>query len=305
VTRQPKSSPEAAYLTLASKFKRLAIQLRVPVSEREDCVQETWLALMKMHPDWSLDEPVTHRWLLAVARNKARDCHRRMSRGREISTNDMARFAWTQTISEQPDHHSREGAQPAIVSALSTALKGLPEIDREILAARAVGEQSYREIATRLKITTRRAKEHYQRARRKVMRLMTADDHGAFGARNGERGGGSVVALGVQPACHRLLSLLPFLLTERGGFAPVFGASPNGLARRSRLWRAPSCDINTMARGASRFRRWRSQEWQCGGRVAGTPRLRRSPPLRFEEVANPALPVPILTAKRRDQQVQP
>ena len=79
----------SSLISIGAQLRDLVRRCGVPDSECADCVQETLLALLKTHRDWTLDEPRTLEWLKAVAHNQALMCHRRLRSHRNQSIDDL------------------------------------------------------------------------------------------------------------------------------------------------------------------------------------------------------------------------
>ena len=128
----------AAFGELYERFGRMVhgvLLAHVPYAEVDDLVQDVFLIALRRLD--SLREPVAFAgWLLAIARNRANDFHRRprpSEEFQEVSGN------------KDPDEHEAQAALAAIQS--------LPEAYRETLSLRLVEGMTGPEIAARTGLT--------------------------------------------------------------------------------------------------------------------------------------------------------
>jgi len=108
---------------------------RVPPGEVDDLVQDVFLvALRRLHT--LRDAEAFGGWLAAIARNRARDYHRRPSAGEEL-----------------PEDTAGTDAGQTEAWAVLAAIRGLPEAYRETLILRLVEGMTGPEIAARTGLT--------------------------------------------------------------------------------------------------------------------------------------------------------
>lgn len=128
----------AAFGRLYGRYARVVhgIMLsRVPPGEVDDLVQDVFLvALRRLHT--LRDAEAFCGWLAAIARNRARDYHRRPSAAEEL-----------------PEDIAGQDAGQAEAWAVLAAIRGLPEAYRETLILRLVEGMTGPEIAARTGLT--------------------------------------------------------------------------------------------------------------------------------------------------------
>ncbi len=120
----------------------------VPEGGWEDCVQETWFALLQEPPDWALDDLRTWRWLRHVARNQARNARRREQRHRRVSQDEQAFILDAAADPFPPDDQEADPATPLSlrVARIWDVLNELPEINRRIFILHALDGLTHAEI---------------------------------------------------------------------------------------------------------------------------------------------------------------
>jgi RNA polymerase sigma-70 factor, ECF subfamily len=128
----------AAFGELYERFGRMVhgvLLAHVPYTEVDDLVQDVFLiALRRLE---TLREPVAFAaWLLAIARNRANDFHRRPRQSEKV-----------QDSSASPDPDEQEAR------AALAAIQSLPEAYRETLSLRLVEGMTGPEIAARTGLT--------------------------------------------------------------------------------------------------------------------------------------------------------
>jgi RNA polymerase sigma factor (sigma-70 family) len=118
------------------------LRATVGPSDADDCFQETFIAALRAYPD------LRHRrelrgWLMTIARRKAIDHHRAVSR-RPLP---LAEPPEPRSNGHRPQAGVDEAAQ---ATALWRVVSALPEGQRAALALRYAGGLRYREIGTAL-----------------------------------------------------------------------------------------------------------------------------------------------------------
>src|ERR1700682_889465 len=109
-----------------------------PVDQSEDVVQDILLAVHLKRHTWDADAPFAP-WLFAIARNKLIDSLRRRGRRVFVNIDDFA-----ESIPSEP------GAGAAPPSEVAAQLQSLPERQREVLQAMAVGGASIKDTAAKI-----------------------------------------------------------------------------------------------------------------------------------------------------------
>ena len=170
IVGQHPSSDRDGFAPLQAWLLRLTARYRVPMSEREDRVQEALLALLREHPDWPTDEPETWLWLRRIAHNLARNVLPRRQRHRPVSQDEQALILDGLADPFPPDDEDADAAAlPSSLSARVWAVvkSELGEVDRDIFTLFVAG-LDYAEIAERLGLTPDHVRVHCNRAARKV-----------------------------------------------------------------------------------------------------------------------------------------
>lgn len=133
-----RSGDRAAFGELYERFGRMVhgvLLAHVPYAEVDDLVQDVFLIALRRLG--TLREPVAFAgWLLAIARNRANDFHRRPRPNEEVQDS---------STSHDPDEQEARAALAAIQS--------LPEAYRETLSLRLVEGMTGPEIAARTGLT--------------------------------------------------------------------------------------------------------------------------------------------------------
>ncbi len=153
--------------SITDRLKRRMMQDRVPDSDCEDCVQQVWLALLEVHPEWALGEPRTMAWLLAVAHNKAMDFRRQLSRHGSRSIDELHSPPVTDPPREIEEEVVPGGRDQALISGLQDALTQVTDLNRQIFARRVQGD-TYRQIGDDAGLPPDQVRARYHRVLRKV-----------------------------------------------------------------------------------------------------------------------------------------
>jgi len=124
---------------LRSVARRGLVRAGLAVTDAEDIVQETLLAVHLKRQTWDETLPFTP-WLRAVARNKLIDAMRRRGRRTFVPIDDFV-----DTLASE---------EPVLVPAkLDEHLQNLPEGQRNVVTAISLNGASIREVATRLNMS--------------------------------------------------------------------------------------------------------------------------------------------------------
>ena len=177
---------------VSDRLRILVACLGLPRSEREDCVQEAWLALLRKHPDCTLEEPDTQAWLCGVVRKKAIDHHRHRRRHPVQSIEDVGDLADKRP--DGVDDDDNVGQTTPDASAIQDALNALKPINREIFLLHAREGLDYAHIGEILGLTAAQVRSRYCRARKQL-----ASDRRCVDAWLRSRGGGHGKDGGFQP----------------------------------------------------------------------------------------------------------
>ena len=151
-------------MSVGAQLSGLVRRCGVPDSECEDCVQETWLALLKTHPDWTLEESRTLAWLLAVAHNQALMYHRRVRSHPSRSIDDLDSIPFRDTFPQTDREDGQDSRRQVMMPRLQTCLKRLGEVNRQIVIQRVQQGLTYQEIAEALGLTSEQVRLRFYRA---------------------------------------------------------------------------------------------------------------------------------------------
>lgn len=174
----------AVFWRVQARLKRVVARHGLPEADQEDCVQETWLALLVRDPDWSLDDPKTWRWLQRVVHNKAMDVHRRRGRHAFEPLDGQVRILASPV---SPDHPGRldfdSRPTPALtLDRVAEALEELAGVDRTVFTQHARDGATFAAIGRGLGLTAGQASARYNRALLRVRsRIGIQSIHAAMG----------------------------------------------------------------------------------------------------------------------------
>ncbi len=133
-------------------------------ADLEDLVQETFLRAFRAARRWR-GEASFRTWLLAIARNRLRDHHRRHGRRRVLPLEEADALA----------HDDPAAALEArdLGARLEHQLARLPRLQREVFLLRAQQGLDYQAIAEALGTTPGAARVHYHHAVKRLKELVT------------------------------------------------------------------------------------------------------------------------------------
>ncbi len=160
--------------------------LGLPRSEREDCVQEAWLALLRKHPDCTLEEPDTQAWLCVVVRKKAIDHHRHRRRHPVQSIEEIEILAAKEPDGIEDEANENVVDESLFAWAIQDALSELKPVNREIFLLHAREGLDYAQIGEIFGLTPAQARDRYCRARGQLRKLLAGEPR----CTHVERGGG-------------------------------------------------------------------------------------------------------------------
>jgi RNA polymerase sigma-70 factor (ECF subfamily) len=123
---------------------------KLPASDVDDVVQETFLAATKSFHRWRQDASFST-WIQGILRHKVADYYRRDARQPNVIGLDA--------IGVQPSTHDHRN-QMTVRMVLAT----LPPRDRQVLALRHGGDMKFKHVAQALDISYEAAKSRYRRA---------------------------------------------------------------------------------------------------------------------------------------------
>lgn len=131
------------------------------LSEVEDIVQESYKRIIEVRKNENIEAP--KRLLFTIAKNLMMDFFRRKSVSQTSFVGEMDDFF---VFDEEPSPCDQI-SQNEEIAALREAIETLPPKCRTILLLRRMENLSYREIATRLKISERTVETQLSRALKK------------------------------------------------------------------------------------------------------------------------------------------
>ncbi|MGC8638282.1 MAG: sigma-70 family RNA polymerase sigma factor [Isosphaeraceae bacterium] len=156
--------PDGDVLSLLDALlKRSAAWRGVQTCDRDDCVQDAWLALFVEHPDWCLADPRCRAWLRSVVRNKAVDVVRRLQRHPDEPLDEQAFVShWAESSDDPGDRETCPGSSRAeLIATIVEVLNGLRDETRLILVQRGQEGRAYAEIGKELGLTTQQVRSRY------------------------------------------------------------------------------------------------------------------------------------------------
>jgi RNA polymerase sigma factor (sigma-70 family) len=178
---------------LDALLKRSAAWRGVQTCDRDDCVQDAWLALFAEHPDWNPADPRCRAWLRSVVRNKAVDVVRRLQRHPDEPLDEQAFVShWAESSDDPGDREAGSGSvRAALVARIREVLSGLGDETRLILVQHAQAGRDYAEIGKELGLTTQQVRSRYNWARHWVQERVAGAVAHACNLGGGGNGEGS------------------------------------------------------------------------------------------------------------------
>lgn len=160
---------------------RLSDQIRARV-DPDDIVQEVYLDARKRLDHFLQGSfPSFFLWLRLVAGQTLSHVHRThiSTESRSVARESAAATAWGSTslcLSQRFVAHLTSPSQAAsrqeLIAEVHTALCGMPDTDREVLALRHFEELTNQEVAAELKISTKAASIRYVRALERLRHVL-------------------------------------------------------------------------------------------------------------------------------------
>lgn len=148
---------------LSGRLFSLGMRMLADSAEAEDVVQETMLRVWKIAPEWREGEAKVASWAYGVARNLCLD---RLRKRRNASLDEAP-----EQIDDAPLPLENMIAQDR-ASALQSAMKKLPERQRQALILRHFEEASNPEIAETIGTSVEAVESLLARGRRKLASLL-------------------------------------------------------------------------------------------------------------------------------------
>tara|TARA_R110001606_G_scaffold236358_1_gene384399 strand:+ start:562 stop:1134 length:573 start_codon:yes stop_codon:yes gene_type:complete len=149
-------------------FRFLSHQVRDQV-EANDIAQETFVALFRSLDRYDTGRPFLA-WAFVIARNKARDHHRRRAALRWVGIDDHL----DQTASQLPDPE-HETAERQELTQVGVLIQALPESLRTPLLLSAMEGLSHEEIGAAIGVSTKAVELRIYRARKALRTQLTQE----------------------------------------------------------------------------------------------------------------------------------
>lgn len=135
-----------------------------PVEEIEECVADVFIQLWSAPEKFDPRKGSLKNWLCLVARSRATDRYRRLSRESTVSLEDV----WLADAMDLTESIlSKERGQ-----ALADAMGSLAEPEREVLLRRYYYEQKPRQIALAMDLTPKQVENRLYRAKEKLRKTL-------------------------------------------------------------------------------------------------------------------------------------
>ena len=143
------------------------------VQDVEDCVADVFIYLWQYHEKYDPDKAKLSSWLSIVARSRAVDSYRRISRKREISMEkimvESLEYAEIATADEEMEH-SMECLSS--IEKLRSCIDDLDEKEKELVIRRYYYEQKPAEIAVALDMPKKQVENKLYYVRQKLRKMM-------------------------------------------------------------------------------------------------------------------------------------
>ncbi len=138
----------------------------------EECVADAFVYLWE-HPDrWESGRGSLKSWLCILARSRAIDRYRQLTRHTEIPLEEAVladRFGMQEALEQEETRQE-----------LLTAIRGLGEPGREILIRRYYHDQKPRDIALALDLTVKQVDNALYRTKRQLREMLTGKQEGSY-----------------------------------------------------------------------------------------------------------------------------
>ena len=135
-----------------------------PTEEVEECVADVFIQLWSAPEKFDPRKGSLKNWLCLIARSRAKDRYRRLSRESTVSLEDV----WLADAMDLTESiFSKERGQ-----ALADAMALLSEPEREVLLRRYYYEQKPRQIALAMDLTPKQVENRLYRAKEKLRKIL-------------------------------------------------------------------------------------------------------------------------------------
>ena len=159
---------EEAYGELVTRYRRATFAMALSVTGRredaEDAAQESFIVALERLDECREPEKFGG-WLLAIARNRARNLVRRemLREGEHLTFSLVSRAAAPDLLAERGEMRAR----------LNWALEKLNEVQREIVLLHDLEGWKHREIAEKLEMPSGTVRSHLHYARRRLREYLS------------------------------------------------------------------------------------------------------------------------------------
>lgn len=147
------------------RLYRLALSMKLSLSDAEDVVQDTMLRAWERRDEWQLKQNM-EAWLVEICKNIILDRKKRAS-SREVSLDTI-------TI-PQPDHIAQNLNRPddklelkESLELISTLISHLPSPLSDLVRLRDIEGMSYRDIAAQTSLSESQVRVYLHRARMRI-----------------------------------------------------------------------------------------------------------------------------------------
>ena len=160
---------EAVMAQVMRKYARLLWSVVSPIlkgigpeEDMEECVADVFVYLWQHPEKYDPKKGKLRSWLCIVARSRAKDRYRRLSKQNALSTEDV----WmADAVIEEPMEF---GGRQAVIDAVMA----LDEPDREIIVRRYYYEQKPRRIAEAMALTVKQVNNRLYQAKKKLRKIL-------------------------------------------------------------------------------------------------------------------------------------
>ena len=164
-----RNKDETAIAYVISKYARLlwSVASKVltdvgPEEDIEECVSDVFIYLWQHPEKYDPEKGKLRTWLCIVARSRATDRYRRLSKQNSLSVEDV----WmADAVIDAPMEF---GGRKAVIDAVMT----LNEPDREIIIRRYYYEQKPRRIAEAMSMTVKQVNNRLYQAKKKLRKTL-------------------------------------------------------------------------------------------------------------------------------------
>lgn len=137
----------------------------------EDVLQEAFLAIWKLSPDYSVDRGSALAWMMVITRTRGVDILRRRVRGRENMTFGFEEGEEESLLSDQPDL-GKTLDDKRLQAAASWSLSQLKSTQRQVITLAYLSDMSHSEVALRTGMPIGTVKTYVRRGLKNLREVM-------------------------------------------------------------------------------------------------------------------------------------